>query len=250
MKAKELITGLILLTIFSSCKKDEQPEKDILLFSASGNISTKMDEFRALLGRLNTTTGNTVGRREINWDSVPDSLTDKPLPNNFFNPTGANAPVARQRGLVYQVESEIMVSKMNFAAVNPVAASQFIPFSGNKSFAVANSNLWPIEFRVAGQTNIAAVKGLGIVFNDVDKSNSTAIEFFNEASSLGKFFVPAHNDNSNFSFLGVYFKNKMVTKIMVSHEGILMEGEKDISQGGSKDLVTLDDFIYSEPIAN
>jgi hypothetical protein len=33
----------------------------------------------------------------------------------------------------------------------------------------------------------------------------------------------------------------------VSHDGILADGQKDISAGGQHDLVIFDDFIYGEP---
>src|SRR5437879_11988590 len=42
----------------------------------SGDIAPKMDEFRTLLGADNggAPTQNATGRREINWDAVPDDL--------------------------------------------------------------------------------------------------------------------------------------------------------------------------------
>jgi len=62
--------------------------------------------------------------------------------------------------------------------------------------------------------------------------------------------VPSHDITSNFSFLGVHFnKGEHITKVTVTHDGFLEEGTKDVSQGGTKDLVVLDDFIYSEPVA-
>lgn len=49
------------------------------------------------------------------------------------------------------------------------------------------------------------------------------------------------------SFLGVYFEDRTVTKVLVRHDGKLAGGGKDVSQGGSKDLIVLDDLVYSEP---
>ena len=68
--------------------------------------------------------------------------------------------------------------------------------------------------------------------------------------SLGKYFVPAHNANASFSFLAVQFKNnEPITKVTVRHDGFLAEGTNDVSEGGTRDLIVLDDFIYSEPVA-
>jgi hypothetical protein len=250
MNSLSVVLFTIVFMIATGCDKtDSTDHTDVLVFSANGDINPKMEEFRTLLGGLNTSPGSTGGRREIDWDGIPDSLLGKKLPADFFNPTTLNAPAARQRGIVYQSNDMTMVSKTNFSEVNTNAVSQFASFSGDKSFAVVNAGLWPVGFRVAGKTTVARIKGMGIVFSDVDLPNSTAIEFFNENLSLGKFFVPVHNSNTGFSFLGVYFENQVVTKIEVSHQGKLVDGEKDISQGGTKDLVIMDDFIYSEPVA-
>lgn len=243
------ITGFVMI-ILTSCSKGEvknQPPPTV--FSAAGDITGALNEFRAALGNLNTLPGATSGRREINWDGVPDALVGKALDNNFFNATEPGAPVGRQRGLVYGSNSgEFQVSSTNFANVDPSASAEFSTFSGDKTFANVNTNLWPATFQVPGQTTPAFTKGVGIVFSDVDLSNSTSLEFFEGEKSLGKFFVAPHNATSSFSFLGVYFPgNERVTKIEVKHDGILADGQKDISAGGPNDLVILDDFIYGEP---
>jgi len=241
---------LITLTfgiLIIGCKKETAEDKAVI-FSANGDITAKMTEFRNQLGPVNITIGKTSGRREINWDGVPDSLNGKKLPGNFFNPTEAGASESLQRGAVYAALDNAMVSANKFSEVNTQASSEFSSFSGNKSFAVTNATLWPVSFRVAGTSTDASVKAFGAVFVDVDKTNSTYIEFYSDQRSLGRFFVPPHDNNSNFSFLGVYFPNENVTEVQIGHEGRLSDGEKDISQGGTKDLVVLDDFIYSEPL--
>jgi hypothetical protein len=241
------ITGLMICLLISACKKDSS-DNDPTIFSANGDITAKMIQFRNQLGNLNSTPGATSGRREINWDGVPDSMDGKKLPNDFFNPVGVDAPQSLQRGIIYDGLDNAMVSKTNFSEINTNAASSFTAFSGNKNFAVVNANNWPVTFQLAGQRVDASVQAFGAVFSDVDKDNSTFIEFYNSNTSLGRYYVPAHDNTTSFSFLGVYFPNKTVTQIVVGHEGKLIDGEKDITQGGSKDLVVLDDFIYSEPL--
>ena len=234
--------------ILFSCKKDENETKSSV-YKATGDISARMNEFRAVLGNLNTTPGATSGRREINWDTVADDMTNTNLPSDFFNATGAGAPVARQRGLIY-AGGAAQVSNSSFTHINSEAASQFSAFSGTKSFANVTADKWEIDFAVAGQTTAASVKGFGIVFTDVDKDNTTALEFFDGTNSLGKFFVPAHDNTTAYSFLGVHFENRKITRVQVSHQGTLTGGGKDVSQGGTNDLIVMDDFIYSEPVKN
>lgn len=251
MKSKLFLSlsAAVAFIVVSSCSKDKNPVNDsAVVIAATGDINARLDEFRQLLGaQLNTTPGPVTGRREAHWDAVPDQLLNKKLPVDFLNPVGEQAPVANQRGLIYSAAGNFQVSKTNFAEVNPAATNQFSSFSGDKSFANISGNLWDVEFQVAGKTEAAFVSGFGIVFSDVDLPTSTSMEFFNEERSLGKFFVPA-KQGSNFSFLGVYFKNEQVTRIRVTHDSHLDQGQKDISDNGPADLVTMDNFLWSEPV--
>src|SRR5213596_844652 len=72
-----------------------------ITFSASGSspagIQATVDAYRADLGTLNPNVAGSFGsgRREINWDGVPDaSSAPNNLPNDFFN---VNSP----RGAVF-----------------------------------------------------------------------------------------------------------------------------------------------------
>ncbi|HEU4469759.1 MAG TPA: hypothetical protein VFR58_01630 [Flavisolibacter sp.] len=234
------------LLLLASCSKDDKDMPSAVVFSAAGNISGKMEEFRTRLGNLNTVPGAGEGRREINWDGVPDSMLNEALPNRFFNTIGNNVPASRQRGLVYEI-GELQVGS-NFAHINAEAASEFTPFSGSSSFANVNSNDWGIDFEEPGQAVPAAVRAFGAVFADVDTDSSTALEFFDGQRSLGRYFVPRKPAGQSFSFLGVLFPDRIVTHVRVVHQGKLSDGSKDISQGGTQDLVTMDDLIYSEPV--
>jgi len=247
-------TLLIAITItisftFLSCEKETtSSNEDVTVIKAIGDIQNDVEAFRNLLGPLSTTPGATTGRREINWDGVPDSLQDVALPLDFFNQTGDNAVASLQRGITYAAKGSFMVSSANFSEINANASSQFQAFSGSNTFANVTAAAWDVSFQKAGTTIDAAVQGFGLVFSDVDKDNSTSLEFFNGDKSLGKYFVPPHEATSSFSFLGVYFKNaERITKVTVTHDGFLSEGAKDISDNGIRDLVVLDDFIYSEP---
>jgi hypothetical protein len=240
---------VISIVLLSACSKNND-DTGITVVKGNGDINSKLNQFRDLLGaQLNTTPGVIGGHREINWDGVPADMVNKALPGDFFNPTDNGALAGRQRGLTYaSVGGEFRVSNTNFAEVNAGAANQFSSFSGDKSFANISSSLWDAEFQVAGQAVPATVKGFGAVFADVDLDNTTSLEFFSNDRSLGKFFVPAKSAGSNFSFLGVYFKNEKVTRVRVGHDGRLNEGLNDISNGGTRDLIVMDDFLYDEPV--
>ena len=161
------------------------------IVKASGDeagIAPQLDQFRSLLGdHLNNVPGQTTGRREVSWDGVPPTLTNNNnFPLDFFNvtdPLGANG---RKRGLVYLDKgSPFRLDSSSFTEIDPSYADEFIAFSKKKSIIAANSNTSEIVFKVAGTNMDAFVKGFGIVFIDVDDANSSYLEFFNGAKSLG-----------------------------------------------------------------
>lgn len=238
-----------IVTLSAGCKKDKT-ESEITLFTATGDISSKMNEFRQALGaQLNTTPGSTGGRREVNWDGVPPEFLNKPLTQNFFNTPGSNVPATRQRGFVYSSGiNNFQVSNDGFKSINASTASSFTAFSGSQTFANVGSNLWDVSFQVPGEDVSATIKGFGLVFSDVDLPNSTFVEYFNGAESIGKFFAPVHDANTNLSFLAVYFMKATITHVRVGHDGMLTEGGVDISEGGQKDFVVFDDFLFNEPV--
>src|SRR5262245_44232183 len=132
MKQQLVFTTLIAIfaASFAGCDRDdkeEQQDDNITIIRASGDINASLNQFRQLLGApVNTTPGATGGRREINWDGVPDSLMGKALPTNFFNPPGTDPALAPlQRGLTYAptpAPNGFRVSNVQFSDVNPQAA--------------------------------------------------------------------------------------------------------------------------------
>lgn len=244
------LTAILALFAFSAACKKKEKNTEAVVVTANGNITASINEFRSLLGAtLNTTPGAIGGRREINWDGVPDSMMHQKLPFDFFNPVRTEGAAARLRGLTYTELGSFMISNAAFDAVNDVAASEFEAFSGNKVFANTDASLWDIAFEVPGTKTPAGVKGFGAVFVDVDVAAASFVEFFNGTNSLGRYYVPVQNSESKFSFLGVYFPNDIITSVRIGHNGTLKNGQKDVSQGGTHDLIVLDDFFYSEPVA-
>ncbi len=215
-----------------------------ILFSASGSIQATVDAFRAGLGANNGVGGSfSSGRREINWDGVPDSFSaPNNLPANFFN---VNSP----RGAVFSGASGFQVSgsganPVRFDNLNPTYSTTFAQtFSSPRLFTSLGSNIYDVNFFVPGTTTAATVNGFGAVFADVDAANTTAIEYFNGAISLGKFYAPS--SNFHLSFLGVIFNaGERVSSVRVTN-GSVAVGALDAFH----DVVVNDDFIYGEPTA-
>jgi hypothetical protein len=220
-----------------------------VVVQSSGAIEADVDAFRALLGNPNNGAApgpHATGRREINWDGVPAAVTNVVnFPNAFFN---TNSP----RGLVYDhVNRGLEVSDHSFTNINPTYAAEFTPFSGTKLFSPLGNNESDIRFFVAGSTTQAAVHGFGVVFTDVDTAGSSGIELIGlDGSSLGRFFAPVRSDARGASFVGVVFRNAVISRVkIVTGDGPLSPDELDISQGGLHDLVVMDDLLYGEPTA-
>lgn len=248
---KMVFVAAVGLFVITSCKKDKTENKqEPVVITANGDITAKLNEFRLLLGDpVNTTTGVTTGRREINWDAVPDEFAAKSLPHDFFNPLSEVAPASRKRGLTYDPggNGDFRVSATGFAEVSTANAAQLKSFSGTKTFTNISSSDWELNFQVAGTATPAFIRGFGMVFTDVDISSSTSLEFFSGNKSLGKFYAPVQSATGNHSFLGVYFPDEKITRIKVLHGNGLLSNDMDISLGGTKDIVAMDDFLYNEP---
>ena len=241
-----------------SCNKDDYddptPQPQATIVSASGDLANALTEFRHILGdSLNTSPGKTSGRREINWDGVPSNLTNNGnFPFDFFNSTDPAQGNGRKRGLVYQnTGTSFRVDSSDFNEIDISYAAQFDAFSPKKVFTYLGNNVTDVVFKVAGTNTDAIVNGFGLIFSDVDNPNSTTLEFFNGIRSLGVFKAPVRTGASSFSFLGVYFPKEKVTRVRITAgNGVLSAGVKDVTDGGTKDLVVMDDFFYSEPQAN
>lgn len=221
-----------------------------LVIQSTGAIEADRNRFRELLGNPDNIAKigqQPTGHREINWDGVPAAVTNvADFPKAFFN---TNSP----RGLVYDSGNRgLQVSDRGFTDINPTYAAEFLPFSGSKVFAPRGLNESGVQFLVAGSNAKALVRGFGVVFMDVDTNGSSGIELFGaHGEILGRFTAPVRSDARGASFVGVVFRNAVISRARIfSGDGRLEPGENDISQGGLHDLVVIDDLLYGEPIAS
>jgi hypothetical protein len=241
---------MLILTLSACDTNDDNDTPDATVVTGVGDISTQLDAFRAVLGaQLNNAPGQTEGRREVNWDGVPDAFTNvDTFPGDFFGNSDPEGPNGRKRGLILATGGNgFRVSDNDFTDLDATYDGQFDDFSPARTFIPTGSAVQDVTFRVPGETTEAVIHGMGIVFSDVDEEGSTTMEFYNGNESLGRFEAPV-NPDGGFSFLGVFFQDVDVTRVrVISGASSLGANVLDVSDGGSVDLVVMDDFLYDEP---
>ncbi len=210
----------------------------------AASIQAVVDLFRSDLGGINN--GNTVGsqatgRREINWDGggAAALATVFPTPMLNFNtaPTTRGA-VFTTPGTGFEISG---APSPEFGDINPAYAGMFQTFSSPRLFSPLGSTITDVFFFVPGTNTPAAVSGFGAVFTDVDFSDDSRLEFFNEQNvSLGRFFVPRFDNG--LSFLGATFADPIFRVRVTTGNTPLGPNET-----GGVDVVALDDFIFGEP---
>lgn len=216
----------------------------------AASIQAAVDQYRADLGTLNANVVGSQGsgRREINWDGVPDaSAAPNDLPGNFFNNNSPRGAVFTTPGSAVQVSADSSNptgTAVRFGNINPSYADAFKTFSAERLFSPIGSNIVDLTFFVPGTTTPAVTRGFGAVYTDVDVVENTAFEYFNAAgNSLGTFSTPV--SNNGLSFLGVSFNAPVVRRVRIRYGNSAL-GPSD---GGSVDVAVMDDFIYGEPVA-
>ncbi len=239
--------GLVVWTLLTATSA----QAGFITFSAAGTnaagIQGTVDAFRANLGTLNPNTAGSVGsgRREINWDGVPNTFASpNNLPANFFNVNSPRGVVFSTPGTGFQVSANSGVAAVEFGTIDPNYPDFFAPFSAQRLFTAIGSNIVDVNFFVPGSTTAALTRGFGSVFSDVDFAETTSIQYFDASNnSLGTFFAQNIAGNETFSFLGVAFDAPVVSRVRIT------SGNQVLAPGNTAlDLVVMDDFIYAEPV--
>src|SRR5262249_43082061 len=147
-----------------------------------------------------------TGRREINWDGVPDAASaPNNLPADFFNVNSPRGVVFSTAGTGFQVSANSGVAPVRFDNLNATYSSEFSVFSPQRLFTARASNLPAVPSCIPGTSPPAAVGGFGAVFTDVESATSTSLQFFDPfGNSLGTFNAPT-SASAGLSFLGVSF---------------------------------------------
>jgi len=224
-----------------------------VLFSGSGataaGIQTTVDAFRSSLGTLNPNVAGSFGsgRREINWDGVPDAQSaPNNLAANFFNANSPRGVVLSTPGTALQVSANLASgTAVEFGNINATYPGLFATFSPQRLFTALGSTITDVNFFVPGTNLPGFITAFGSVFTDVDLANISSLQFFDlNNNSLGTFFVPAFTGNETLSFLGVQFNaGERVGRVRIT------SGNQILGANETGDLVVMDDFIYAEPLS-
>jgi hypothetical protein len=221
-----------------------------------------VDQFRADLGGANNGVGGSfqTGRREINWDAVPDASSEpNNLPANFFN---VNSP----RGAVFNAIEDATGSGLNQFAVSASAASGtavrfgnlnatystiFTTFSPERLFIARNTHLLEVTFFIPGTKIPATVSGFGVVFCDVDSAtggNRSLIRVYGpDGSQLSAASAPVLDNG--LSFVGISFNaGERIARVVIESGNAALSATNNDGVNGV-DVVAMDDFIYGEPRA-
>ena len=247
-----MLNRLSLLSAASALFAITSASAGVITFSSSGSnaaaIQTTVDAYRTALGTLNPNVAGSAGsgRREINWDGVPDALSaPNNLPANFFNVNSPRGVVFSTPGTGFEVSGNAGVAPIEFDNINATYSGIFQTFSAQRLFTPIGSNVMDVNFFVPGSGTASYTSAFGAVFADVDLANTTSLQFFDTNNiSLGTFFVPT--SNTGLSFLGIQFNaGERVGRVRITTGNAALGG----NDSSTNDMVVMDDFIYAEPAA-
>jgi hypothetical protein len=223
----------------------------VVVVRAAGDIRAEVDRYRNLLGPDNggAPGGHAQGRREINWDSVPDRFAEpNALPGDFFN--ASTAPRARG-ALLTTPGKHVAVSAgphnpyraaVRFGDINPTYPGLFRTFSPPRLFSPIGSNIVNLYFRVPGTDRPGLVRGFGAVYTNVTIPEKTGFRYYDSHGRLlGAFTVPVKP--RGLSFLGVLFPAAVVARVRIEY------GNHALGPNESThiNVAVMDNFIYGEP---
>lgn len=225
-------------------------------------IQAIVDTFRVDLGGSNNGVGGsfTSGRREINWDGAPDSVSEpNNFPVNFFN---VNSP----RGVIFNSIEDATGAALNqfalsataasgvpvrFANINPAYDDILQTFSAQRLFIARNTHIMEVLFFIPGTKIPATVNGFGVIFADVDSAtggNRSLIRVYGaDGAQLSAASAPVANNG--LSFVGISFNaGERIARVVIESGNAALSATNNDGVDGV-DIVAMDDFIYGEPRA-
>lgn len=255
LAATSFIFSALAASVLAQCDADAAGRKP-------SDIQAAVDQFRSHLGPNNGIGGSFAsGRREINWDGVPEGLSEpNSLPPDFFN-------FRSQRGAMFSTAAQpdpdnpflqpVAVSSslgssvpLRFGNINPQYTDEFESFSEPRLFTAPGSNVLEITFFIPGTTIPASVDGFGAVFTDVDTPVTQILLYDETGRIIPHNCGPVLTADKGLSFKGILFDQPFIRIARV----LLILGNAPLSATNTDgvngvDVVAMDDFIYGEPRA-
>ena len=237
---------------------------DLHVFETSGataaDIQPTVNAFRNHLGHNNGIGGTFIGgRREINWDGVPDQFAAPNLmPANFFNSNSPRGVVFFTPGTGFQVSANSINptnTPVRFGNIRANFPNIFSTFSPQRLFTALDSNVTEALFFIPGTPQPARVRGFGVVFTNVNNDSSTTIEYFDVNGNLllSRDVLPGPTVHGSLSFLGVIFSSPDVFLVRITSGNSILKtpaaviGNDFAAADLTQNAVVMDDFIYGEP---
>jgi hypothetical protein len=225
--------------------------------SSAASIQATVDTFRAALGDPNNgnAPGTTDGRREINWDGGGvDANAVSGTPFGGFLQTRGALFTTPGTGFIQAPPSGGSQNGLAGFFGNPTYATSFSAFSPLRDFTPIGSNITDITFFIPGTNGSvgATVDGFGAVFSNVQLANSAKIDFFDQNGILlSEQFVPTATGNASLSFLGLIFTaGEDIGRVRITSGTNPLSSGTNNNPAGGINLVVLDDFLFSEPVAS
>jgi hypothetical protein len=257
---KSTITTALVLALGAAASASAAPVEFAATGAQPADIQSAVDAYRLTLGGNNVNALGPVasGRREINWDGIPDTLSAPNLmPANFFN----NGNV--RRGAVYftpgsgfEVSAKAVTgTPILFGNISPNLTHEFQTFSPQRIFTALDSAVTEVTFFVPGTSTAASVSSFGSIFTNVTQFGPTKIEFYDVKGSLlhTQFVQPGPTQHASLSFAATSFDpiTERVYLVRITSGNVELGAAGGMfpnpRHGDPVDLVAMDDFIYSEP---
>lgn len=216
--------------------------------NSPGAITSMRDDFRTAVGggAVAGPNGSFGGlRREINWDGVPNALSDpNALPANFFN---INSP----RGAVFSTPGTGFLVSANAGLATPTLfafPNEFRAFSAQRLFTAVGSNITDVLFFAPGTMTAATTSAFAAIFVDVEVAAQTKIEFFDESNSIIFSRDALVAGNQGLSFVGaVANAGERISRVRLT-SGLNTLISNGVLGNPNDDIVVMDDFLYAEPL--
>jgi hypothetical protein len=252
----------VLVLVFSTTQSFAAPVVRQGSGANAAGLQSIVDQFRLDLGGANNGVGGAFvsGRREVNWDGVPDNFSEpNNFPPNFFN---VNSP----RGVIFNAIEDATGAALNQFAVSATTASGtavrfgnlnanystiFQTFSPQRLFIARNTHMLEVTFFIPGTKIPATVSGFGLVFADVDSAtggNRSLIRVYGpDGTQLSAASAPVLDNG--LSFVGISFNaGERIARVVIESGNAGLSATNNDGVNGV-DIVAMDDFIYGEPRA-